>query len=71
MLMEKNLGRERGIQGIENSVIWDCLGGTGWAALYLVNAEEKDDEVVYPYPGVAYFFPLPVEGAKTISIDLK
>lgn len=71
MLVEKNLRRERGIQGVENSVTWGCLGWSGWAALYPVNAEEKNDEVVYPYPGVAYFFLLAVEGAKIISTDLK
>lgn len=26
MLVEKNLRRERGIQGVENSVTWGCLG---------------------------------------------
>lgn len=50
---------------------WGCFGGTGWAAPCLVTAEEKNDEVVYPYPGAAWFFPLAVEGTKTMNIDLK
>lgn len=69
MLIEKNLGRERGIQGWRTV----CLGlfrGTCWAAPCVVSAEEEEDEAVYPHPGATWFFPLAVEGAKTISIDI-
>lgn len=61
VLME-NRGRERGGR---DSDIWGCLGESGWAVLYLLNAEKRIScsSPVFPMASI--------EGARKISRDLK